>query len=136
MQKSQAVKEARDNPSSITHNHSDVSNNNKDGTREEVLYKGRGPFSNAVTKAFDKDKNSFELLTLQLPRFKIKKDIHGSTYCCYLVVIAVNGTKFTHFFQLFYQFLFFSHSPLIEPSHFFSYFSWIRYKLWYLEAIQ
>lgn len=94
LQKSQAVKEARDNPSSITHNHSDVSNNNKDGTREEVLYKGRGPFSNAVTKAFDKDKNSFELLTLQLPRFKIKKDIHGSTYCCYLVVIAVNGISY------------------------------------------
>ena len=88
LQKSLAVNHGNKNPDSATYNHGRSGRNLK----EEVLYKGRGPFSNAVTKAFDKDKNGFELLTLQLPRFKIRRDTDGgSIYCCYLVVIAVNG---------------------------------------------
>ena len=96
LQQSKAVNYDNYNPDSITYNHSDTGrdmNNIIRKNKEEILYKGKGPFSNAVTKAFDRDTNSFELLTLQLPRFKIKKDANGNIYCCYLVVIAINGTS-------------------------------------------
>ena len=113
LQQSKAVNYDDYNPDSITHNHSDTGrdmNNIIRKNKEEILYKGRGPFSNAVTKAFDRDTNSFELLTLQLPRFKIKKDAQGSTYCCYLVVIAINGTSCVVCFHHIMIYVLFYHS--------------------------
>lgn len=56
---------------------------------EETVYKGRGPFSNSVTKAFDHD--SFSLtFSLQVPRFKILKLSNGEEHACFLVVISLD----------------------------------------------
>lgn len=59
---------------------------------EEIMYKGRGPFSNAVSKAFLV--HGFSTMTLQIPRFKISKDKDGIIFASFLVVMAMDGVTF------------------------------------------
>ena len=59
---------------------------------EEIMYKGRGPFSNAVSKAFLV--HGFSTMTLQIPRFKISKDKDGVIFASFLVVMAIDGVTF------------------------------------------
>lgn len=85
--------------SSIAHlkNYIDSSNNDCNHERAnsdddgETVYKGDGPYSNAVSRSFIDD--NFAMITLQIPRFKISKNICGS-YASFLVVINIGGVKF------------------------------------------
>ena len=58
----------------------------------EIMYKGKGPFSNSVSKAFVD--HHFSTITLQMPRFKISKDKNGVVFASFLVVVALNGVTF------------------------------------------
>jgi hypothetical protein len=78
---------------------------------EEVLYRGKGPFSNAVSKSFMH--HCVSSLTIQIPRFKIVKnfqkreDFHAE----FLVTIALGSVthgvwkRHSHFKELFDQIL-------------------------------
>ena len=61
--------------------------------QEEIVFKGRGPFSISVTKAFDH--NAFSMtFSLQVPRFKIIKFANGEQVACFLTVVSLNGVTF------------------------------------------
>ena len=59
---------------------------------EEIVFKGKGPFSNAVSRAFLD--HHLSTITLQMPRFKVSKDENGDVFASFLVVVAVNGITF------------------------------------------
>ena len=55
----------------------------------EILYRGKGPFSNAVSKSFpDQD---ISAMTLQVPRFRIVRAQDGDIRAEFLIVITVNS---------------------------------------------
>ena len=55
----------------------------------EILYRGKGPFSNAVSKSFpDQD---ISAMTLQVPRFRIVRAQDGDLRAEFLIVITVNS---------------------------------------------
>ena len=93
--------------SNVQYNHNEISNVeaaancNYDKVRRlpqgdedeiEIMYKGKGPFSNSVSKAFVD--HHFSTITLQMPRFKISKDKNGVVFASFLVVVALNGVTF------------------------------------------
>jgi len=58
----------------------------------EVLFRGEGPFSNAVSKCFQNF--SFSSMRLQVPRFRIHKFDNGDVCAEYLVVISLDHLTF------------------------------------------
>jgi len=52
----------------------------------EVMYRGRNPFSNAVSKSFER--REISSMTLQVPNFRIVRDKFGKEYAEYLVVVS------------------------------------------------
>jgi hypothetical protein len=82
---------------------------------EEVLYRGKGPFSNAVSKSFMD--HCVSSLTIQIPRFKIVKNIakREEFHAEFLVTIALGSVthgvwkRHSQFKELFDQILLLSH---------------------------
>jgi hypothetical protein len=60
---------------------------------EEVLYKGKCPFSNAVSRSFP-EHNIFSTVNIQIPRFKICKNSNENPHAEYLIVVVINGMSF------------------------------------------
>ena len=59
---------------------------------EEIVFKGKGAFSNSVSRAFID--HHFSTITLQLPRFKISKLFTGEIHASFLIVVAIGGVSF------------------------------------------
>lgn len=59
---------------------------------EEVVSRGRGPFSNAVSKSFPN--HAFACMTLQLPRFKVVRSQDGVCHAEFLIVVSTGGAPF------------------------------------------
>jgi hypothetical protein len=57
----------------------------------EILFRGKGPFSNSVTKSFVDDRVAS--LTLQLPRFRIIRTESGEVHAEFLCVVAMRGLQ-------------------------------------------
>ena len=55
----------------------------------EILYRGKGPFSNSVTRSFPE--HDISGMTLQVPRFRIVRTIDGEVHAEFLVVISINS---------------------------------------------
>ena len=62
----------------------------------EVLYRGKGPFSNAVSKSFPD--HIIASMTLQLPRFRVVQYENGEVHAEYLVVVSLGGSHGTRTF--------------------------------------
>lgn len=56
---------------------------------EEILQRGKGPFSNVVSKSFFNSK--ITNMTLQLPRFKVIKTSKGDILAQFLVIVSYGG---------------------------------------------
>jgi hypothetical protein len=54
----------------------------------DVLFRGKSPFSNSVSKSFDAQVSS---MTIQLPYYRIIKDASGHLYAEYLIVVSLGG---------------------------------------------
>lgn len=59
---------------------------------EEVVSRGRGPFSNAVSKSFPN--HAFACMTVQLPRFKVVRNRDGVCHAEFLIVVSTGGAPF------------------------------------------
>ena len=55
----------------------------------EILYRGKGPFSNSVTRSFPE--HDISGMTLQVPRFRIVRTNDGEVHAEFLVVISINS---------------------------------------------
>ena len=60
-----------------------------DDKEEEIIFKGRVPFSNSVSRSFI-DQN-FSTITIQMPRFKISRYTNNDCHASFLVIITVGG---------------------------------------------
>jgi len=60
---------------------------------DPVIYKGKGPFSNAVSRSFP-EHSVMPTITIQVPRFKISETHSGHKYASFLVIVAVHGVSF------------------------------------------
>ena len=56
-------------------------------SNREVLYRGKGPFSNSVSKSFADHR--IACMTLQLPRFRVSKGEKGEYFAEFLVVVSI-----------------------------------------------
>ena len=65
-----------------THNHATT-------TTGEILYRGKGPFSNSVSKSFPE--HDVSAMTLQVPRFRIVRAADGEVHAEFLIVISINS---------------------------------------------
>lgn len=55
----------------------------------DVMYRGKPPFSNSVTKSFTG--HTVSSMTLQLPYYRIVRDCHGKLFAEYLVQVSLGG---------------------------------------------
>eukprot|EP01041_Mallomonas_annulata_P011604 gene11604-24297_t len=60
--------------------------------QQEVLFRGEGPFSNAVSKCFANF--SFSSMRLQVPRFRITRLENAEIHAEYLVVVSLDNLTF------------------------------------------
>lgn len=58
----------------------------------DVIYKGKGSFSNAVSKSFEN--SAIPSLTIQVPRFRTRRMEDGKIHAEYLVVITLGTVTF------------------------------------------
>jgi len=56
----------------------------------EILFRGKGPFSNAVSKSFP-DSDDVAAMTLQIPRYRVTRTPSGDVHAEFLVVVSVNS---------------------------------------------
>lgn len=59
----------------------------------DVLFKGKGAFSNSVSKSFVGQ--SVRSMTIQLPRFRIRRCPNGEVHAEFLVVVSLGGSHST-----------------------------------------
>lgn len=55
----------------------------------EVMYRGKSPFSNSVSKSFTNQ--AVPSMTIQLPYFRIVRDKHGVLFAEYLIMVSLGG---------------------------------------------
>ena len=55
----------------------------------DILYRGKGPFSNSVSKSFPD--HNIAAMTLQIPRFRIIRTRNGAVHAEFLVVVSINS---------------------------------------------
>lgn len=58
-------------------------------SQHEVMYRGKSPFSNSVTKSFSNQ--AVPSMTIQLPYFRIVRDRHGVLFAEYLIMVSFGG---------------------------------------------
>ena len=55
----------------------------------EILFRGKGPFSNSVSKSFSD--HDVAAMTLQIPRFRIVRTSNGEVHAEFLVVVSIGS---------------------------------------------
>jgi hypothetical protein len=79
--------ESSEIPCKISRSTSDLTD--KTESSFEVMYRGRPPFSNSVSKSFTG--HTISSMTIQLPYYRIVRDHNGVLFAEYLITVSIGG---------------------------------------------